>query len=85
MGPTALSASHPLYGLVIVLAWTSPDLSADRLLFNGLFTVWIVIGTVLEERDLVGHFGEPYGEYQRTVPMLVPWRRPTSPRTGGVR
>jgi len=34
--------------------------------------VWIVIGTVLEERDLVAEFGESYREYQSAVPMLVP-------------
>jgi protein-S-isoprenylcysteine O-methyltransferase Ste14 len=68
---------HPLYSLFLVLLWACPDLTADRLLFNGLFTAWIVIGTLLEERDLVRQFGEPYREYQRQVPMLVPWRKTT--------
>ncbi len=76
---------HPLYGLFIVLAWTSPDVSTDRLLFNVLFTGWLLIGTVLEERDLLAQIGDPYREYQRTVPMLVPWRGPADPKTGGVR
>ena len=76
---------HPLYGLFIALLWTAPDVSADRLLFNALFTGWIVIGTVLEERDLVARFGEPYREYQSSVPMLVPWRGPAAPKAGGVR
>lgn len=76
---------HPLYALFILFAWTSPDLSADRLLFNVLFTVWLVVGTVLEERDLVVQMGEPYREYQKAVPMLVPWRGPADPTAGGVR
>jgi arylsulfatase/arylsulfatase A len=67
---------HPLYGLFIVMAWTFPDITADRLLFNVLFTGWIVLGTVLEERDLVRELGDSYRAYQRQVPMLVPWRRP---------
>lgn len=75
---------HPLYALFIVFAWTSPELSADRLLFNALFTVWLVVGTVLEERDLVAQLGEPYRDYQRRVPMLVPWRVPADPKTGGI-
>jgi len=65
---------HPLYSCLIVLIWSSPDVTADRLLFNVLWTAWIWVGTVLEERDLVAEFGEPYLEYRREVPMLVPWR-----------
>lgn len=72
---------HPLYFCILVLIWFRPELTADRLLFNVLFTIWIVIGTVLEERDLVADFHETYTEYQRRVPMLIPWRllRPYSP------
>ena len=67
---------HPLYTMVLVLIWSSPDLAADRLLFNITWTIWIVIGTVLEERDLVADFGEDYQRYQELVPMLIPWRLP---------
>lgn len=65
---------HPLYLFALLLIWSFPDLSADRLLFNLSWTVWIVIGARLEERDLVVAFGEPYRAYQRDVPMLVPYR-----------
>jgi protein-S-isoprenylcysteine O-methyltransferase Ste14 len=75
---------HPLYTLFIVMAWTFPDLTADRLLFNVLFTAWIVLGTVLEERDLVRELGDPYRAYQSQVPMLVPWRGPVASAKGGV-
>jgi protein-S-isoprenylcysteine O-methyltransferase Ste14 len=71
---------HPLYSLFLVMVWVSPDLTADRLLFALLFTGWIVLGTMLEERDLVREVGDPYREYQKDVPMLVPWRGPA--RTG---
>lgn len=69
---------HPLYTCVLLLLWSTPDLSADRLLLNVIWTVWVVLGTVLEERDLVSQFGEPYAKYQRDVPMLIPWRIPAS-------
>jgi methanethiol S-methyltransferase len=63
---------HPLYFSVLVLIWTNPDLTTDRLLFNLLWTGWMVVGTWLEERDLVREFGDTYRLYQRFVPMLLP-------------
>ena len=64
---------HPLYSFVLLLIWSCPDLSVDRIMFNVLMTGWIVVGTYLEERDLVDEFGDDYQEYQRRVPMLVPF------------
>jgi len=65
---------HPLYFCTLVLIWFRPDITVDRLMFNILFTVWIVLGTVLEERDLVAEFHETYNKYQHKVPMLIPWK-----------
>jgi protein-S-isoprenylcysteine O-methyltransferase Ste14 len=64
---------HPLYLFMMLAIWSYPALQTDRLLFNGLWTVWIVVGAFFEERDLVAEFGETYREYQRQVPMLIPW------------
>lgn len=71
---------HPLYLFVIVFIWAGPDVTADRLLFNGLWTAWIVLGARWEERDLVAAFGAAYRRYQATVPMLLPWRGPAGRR-----
>lgn len=68
---------HPLYLFSLILIWATPDMSSDRLLFNVLWTSWIVLGSYLEERDLVAEFGERYQAYQQTVPMLLPWRGKT--------
>ncbi len=68
---------HPLYLFMLVLIWSSLDLTTDRLLFDVLWTAWIVVGTFLEERDLVAELGPAYVAYQQRVPMLLPWRRPT--------
>lgn len=67
---------HPLYFFCLVMIWSCPVLTADRLLFNVLWTLWIVAGTVLEERDLVREFGEQYRRYQAQVPMLIPYKAP---------
>lgn len=65
---------HPLYSCVLLLFWCTPDVTADRLLLDMLWTSWICIATVLEERDLVAVFGDAYRDYQRKVPMLIPWK-----------
>ena len=67
---------HPQYFCVLVMIWSYPDLTADRLLFNILWSVWVVVGTRLEERDLTATFGDQYREYQSRVPMLIPGRVP---------
>jgi len=64
---------HPLYFFMLILIWTHPIITLDRLLFISLWTIWIWIGTILEEKDLVVHFGDHYREYQRNVPMLIPY------------
>ena len=69
---------HPLYFCILVLFWASPDLTADRLLFNILWTAWIWVGTRFEETDLVADFGDAYRDYRRKVPMLIPWRGPVA-------
>jgi len=65
---------HPLYFAILLLIWVSPDVTADRLLFNILWTAWIYVGARLEEKDLVRGFGDSYERYRRKVPILIPWR-----------
>jgi hypothetical protein len=35
-------------------------------------TVYMIAAALVEERDLVAHFGRAYREYQEEVPMFVP-------------
>ncbi len=63
---------HPLYLFMILMIWSCPDVTTDRLLFNLLWTAWIVVGSYFEENDLIAEFGDAYREYQKRVPMLVP-------------
>lgn len=65
---------HPLYFFSLLMIWAQVSVTTDRLLFNGLWTLWIIIGTFLEERDLIASFGDEYRNYQRNVPMLIPYK-----------
>jgi protein-S-isoprenylcysteine O-methyltransferase Ste14 len=68
---------HPMYLAVLIVLWSCPDLTADRLLMNVLLTAWLWLGTILEERDLAGTFGLSYRDYQKSVPMLLPRKIPS--------
>ena len=69
---------HPWYLASIMLVWGGyRSLTAATLITNVILTVYLVTGTILEERKLVRELGEEYREYQRQVPMLFPlkWLR----------
>lgn len=67
---------HPLYLINIMMIWSYPDITLDRLLFNCLWSIWIITGATFEERGLVETFGQHYIIYQQKVPMLIPYRWP---------
>lgn len=63
---------HPLYLGWALAFWATPTMTLGHLLFAGTLTLYMVVAARIEERDLVGHFGDIYRDYQRRVPMFVP-------------
>ena len=67
---------HPWYTGLVLLLWAQ-DVDGTRLVTAGVLTVYIFVGTLLEERKLVHEFGDAYRRYQGRVSMFVPlkWLR----------
>jgi len=65
---------HPMYLALIIYLWCQTSKMAD-IIVNLVLTVYIIIGTFLEEKKLVLEFGETYIQYQKEVPMIVPFTK----------
>ncbi|MET0067338.1 MAG: hypothetical protein ABW076_13405 [Candidatus Thiodiazotropha sp.] len=62
---------HPWYSLGLVLVWTQ-DMDPARLLSAVLISLYLLLGSWLEERKLIVYHGECYRTYQKRVPGLIP-------------
>jgi methanethiol S-methyltransferase len=69
---------HPLYIGWALAFWATPTMTVGHLLFAGVLTGYMALAALVEERDLVSHFGRQYEEYRRRVPMFVPRLKPLS-------
>ena len=67
---------HPLYfGTLLIVVGVLLIIPNDAMFsFALISTIYLIIGSRLEEEKLVAQFGEAYRKYQREVPMLVPFR-----------
>lgn len=66
---------HPMHAGVLVVCWAAPTMTTGHLLFATAMTVYILVGSELEERDLQRVFGDAYRRYRRATPRLIPLPR----------
>jgi protein-S-isoprenylcysteine O-methyltransferase Ste14 len=64
---------HPWYLATILFIWAR-QLDVSAILVNVILTSYLIVGTYLEEKKLIGEFGEKYLAYQKRVSMLIPYK-----------
>ena len=62
---------HPFYAAIFPLIWAT-NLDVTFLIVNCILSIYVIIGTFLEEKKLVQEFGDEYRAYQDRVSMLFP-------------
>jgi protein-S-isoprenylcysteine O-methyltransferase Ste14 len=75
LSPLHRFVRHPWYFFLLVLMWTQ-DIHLTQLNVYSLITLYLIVGSRLEENKLVEQHGEVYRQYRRQVPGLfpLPWR-----------
>jgi protein-S-isoprenylcysteine O-methyltransferase Ste14 len=66
---------HPLYFGMLLGMWATPNMTVTHLVFAIAISVYVIIGTLFEERDLIKEFGETYKAYKAKKPMLIPFTK----------
>jgi methanethiol S-methyltransferase len=70
-GPYRL-VRHPLMTGLLLCFWCASTFTAGHLLWAASLTGYILLGTALEERDLIARFGAAYRSYVSRVPAFFP-------------
>lgn len=66
---------HPWYFGSLLFIWSMlAEYSLPVFLAVCIMSVYLVIGTMLEERKIVALYGDSYCRYRQRVSMLLPWK-----------
>ncbi len=66
---------HPWYLAAMMIIWSGfREMYVSTLILNIIFTIYLIIGTLLEEKKLILECGDEYIKYQKNVSMLIPFK-----------
>jgi len=72
LSPLHRYVRHPWYALALVILWTR-DMDEVRLVSAICISLYLWLGSLLEERKLLVLHGDVYARYRRRVNGLIPW------------
>ncbi|MFW2368416.1 MAG: methyltransferase family protein [Desulforhopalus sp.] len=66
---------HPWYLGALLLIWSAPANYPLAVFFAAcILSLYLLVGTILEEKKIISRYREPYRKYQQRVSMLFPWK-----------
>ena len=66
---------HPWYLGSLLLIWSLlKDYGVTEILVGAILSIYLVIGSLLEEKKIAAEYGERYRQYQQRVSMLFPMK-----------
>lgn len=65
---------HPMMLGLLVVIWSTPDMSVTRLVLAVLLTLYLFIGIQFEEHGLIQEFGDKYRQYKKEIGMFFTLR-----------
>jgi methanethiol S-methyltransferase len=71
IGRFHLYVRHPWYFFLLIILWTR-DMTTYQFLTAVLISLYLIIGSYLEEQKMISYFGEVYRMYQQKVAGLIP-------------
>ena len=63
---------HPNNLVPVLLWWANPKMTVRFLVFTAVSTLYLILGSVHEERRLESEYGKAYDEYREGVPFFWP-------------
>lgn len=63
---------HPMMLGMLGVIWAVPKMSVTHLVMALLLTAYMVVGVMLEERDLLKAFGDTYRQYKKEIATFIP-------------
>lgn len=66
---------HPMMLGLLIVIWSTADMSMTRLVLALLFSIYLFIGIQFEERGLILEFGDKYRQYKKEVGLFFTFRK----------